>query len=125
MVRKENFILYMFIPTNYIFKYIKLCTYRSIYLGTYISFCWHSFSKISLYSCNFILSLTFFLSLTFIIFFSQSLGEPVCLDFELHKYFSPHFGGTGWDGVEYTPSPSPVRLLSLTFKVQSLKNKFL
>ena len=35
----------------------------------------------------------------------------MCLDFELHKYFSPRFGGTGWDGVEYTPSPSPVRLL--------------
>ena len=79
MVHKENFILYLFIPINYIFKYIKLCTYRSIYLGTYISFCWHSFSKISLYSCNYILSLTFFLSLTFIFFFFLSLLVSLCV----------------------------------------------
>ena len=46
-----------------------------------------------------------------LLFRIHSLGEPVFLDFKLHKYFSPHFGGTGWDGVEYTPSPSPLRLM--------------
>lgn len=42
------------------------------------------------------------------------------MDFELHKYFSPRFGGTGWDGVEYTPSSSPVRLMIRPFNLLAL-----
>ena len=43
------------------------------------------------------------------VFRTQSLGEAMPLDFEIHMHFSPRLGGTGWDGVGYFPS-RPVRL---------------